>query len=202
MYSYFAFAFAAEAMHPRLKAWTAANGHTASIYSLTPHMILGSKGMRRPCIDAKTAETKTLFFFAVSELRHFRPKLLAHSAPVAQQAKLLLEAGQRLVDIYKACTDHPRKLPKRVCTKLLADARSHNALMSACGCQLVPKHHWFWEIIRDAPRCGNPMRYTNYADEDFNRIISSIAARVHGRTFAISVLQHYRIYCIAVGMQY
>ena len=189
-------------MHDRLKTWRDAKGHSVSFGSLTQHMVLGSSGLHRPVVNAKAIESKYLFKFAVAELKSFYPQLLALDAARAVQAKRLMEAANLLESIYDICKDHGRKLPGDKCRRLLAAVRTHNALMQAAGCSLVQKHHWAYEMIRDCEVAGNPFRYSNYPDEDFNSTISAICRVVHGRNFALGVLKRYRIFCISTGVQY
>ena len=74
--------------------------------------------------------------------------------------------------------------------------------MVAYGMTPAQKHHWLLEIARDSFRSGNPMKFSNYADEDFNRIVAGIAGHVHGTTFAVSVLKKYRVHCIVKQVAY
>ena len=50
----------------------------------------------------------------------------------------------------------------------------------AAGCHFRYKHHAFWHLAERASSSGNPRFTHTYADENENRLMSKVAAKLHG----------------------
>jgi len=61
---------------------------------------------------------------------------------------------------------------------------------SSFGGHMVFKHHCAWHLSERATRHGNPKYYWTYADEQDNRVMGTVAKKLHGgRTFYLTFLK-------------
>ena len=118
---------------------------------------------------------------------------------LARVATDLHNACKLLHEVYGILLAHAVHVPADVQKKALRAYIGRAVLYVKAGFACAPKHHWAFEMIRNIQRTGNPRYSSEYPDETFNMMIASIAASVHPRTFAISVLCKYRVLCMVDG---
>lgn len=184
------------AINERLRLWsrTAVAEGLCVVQRLTLGILLGARRLHRPCVSAKAAESKALFYFAHFLLQQCLGEVVAQFMPKAQS---LLRASQALHEWYATILNHGFVLPARASEQLVALALEHNRALICAGVRPAPKHHMFFELSRQSRKLGNPRYYTTYPDETMNKLMKDLARSAHGSTLPQAVLRKYRVFCLA-----
>ena len=178
-----------------LREWVKSQGSLTNGYlggmKLSQHILVGSGG--RAFTHAKAMQSRYLFFFARHELYRYLPMLLSGEAATANRSRKLKDAADMLAEFYEISEAHGYKVPPGACRRLLYVTKAHITGMQAADVELLPKHHGLVEIAKATLRNGNARLYSNYADEDFNRVVGAIASVIHPRVFAAALLKRIRV---------
>ena len=176
-----------------LDAWykTAEGKGVAVAGTLTPTILLGGGGLENPCVSAKANESRGLLFFVASQLARHGSVLREH-ADFGALATSVTSAIRLLCAVYDILLGNGVVLEQTACASVL-DMYVAHVTMHASYAPLVQKHHWCYEMLKHIPAKGNCRFNSCYPDETLNMVIARMAATVHPRRFAISVILKWRI---------
>ena len=155
-------------------------GTMSAIGRLTLPM-LGS--MKVPHLKSKAAECRNLVPLTVM--------LCAENPGLGGDGAFHLRTCCRELDsFYAVMKAEPRHMSQMGLRQLQRHIGSFLVHWKAYGGHLVFKHHAAWHLAERAARHGNPKYYWTYADEQENRVMGTVAKKLHGgRTFYQTFLQ-------------
>ena len=160
--------------HPAIKR---SRGKRTRIGRLTLKMFC--KGL----LSAKAAQTRHLVPLA--------KLLMEENAGILKpKDKFLTIAAGALVSVYTIMNSQPRNMSPSSVDSLQKSMLRFLHFWKGWGGHQVFKHHVSLHLVERVRVHGNPVYYTCYRDEDFNRVNGKIAKSLHGgSTFYFAFLE-------------
>ena len=146
---------------------------------------------RRPCPSTTACSGCRIVldvFFVMDLLRDHADKI--------DNGRILLVAGENLIEYLNILKQHGSRLPPHVPQRLLDLCKKYLLLMQKAGCHNYPKHHLWCHMTLRSSFLGNPRSYGTFADESANGDMAKIAASSHRSTW---VTKSYFKYSVRYG---
>jgi len=119
--------------------------------------------------------------------------LLRDHADKIDNGRILLVAGESLIEYLNILKQHGSRLPPDVPQRLLDLCKKYLLLMQKAGCHNYPKHHLWCHMTLRSSFLGNPRSYGTFADESANGDMAKIAASSHRSTWATKCYFKYSV---------
>jgi hypothetical protein len=113
-----------------------------------------------PRLHVRAAESYWMFLFVLDLLRDHADKI--------DNGRILLVAGESLIEYLNILKQHGSRLPPDVPQRLLDLCKKYLLLMQKAGCHNYPKHHLWCHMTLRSSFLGNPRSYGTCADESAN----------------------------------
>lgn len=141
-----------------------------------------------------TQRAKPRLHSKAAECRHLIPLLVKlcddYSVFLGERGAYLRVCCKSMHDFYQTMAAEKRDMSEPGLQRLQNSMVRFLINWKAYAGHLVYKHHCFWHLAERARRHGNPRYYWTYADEGENRVMGTVAKRLHGSmNFYLSFLQ-------------
>ena len=112
---------------------------------------------------------------------------------LGEKSAYLAAAIKELDIFYTTMSNETRQMSQTGLARLRQSMTRFLTYWKGFGGHLVYKHHCAWHLVERAAAQGNPRYYWAYADENENRLMSTVAKSLHGgstfyETFLLKVL--------------